>query len=128
MTIRPCLVAVLALATLSACESGVEKHAGASTAAAGTAPAALGLTETQLLEADLVAADGTELGDVEQVRRSASGTVESLLVEIENSDPDRYVLVPLKGLRTRVDGDYTDLETTMTAANLTAMPDATQPR
>lgn len=136
MTIRTCLVAALALATLSACESAAEKQADAtedrierqadaSAAAAGTAPAALGLTETQLLEADLVAADGTDLGDVEQVRRSASGTVESLLVEIENSDPDRYVLVPLKGLRTRVDGDDTDLETTMTAADLTAMPDAT---
>lgn len=129
----------LSLVGLTACESAaereadatedrVEQQADASAAAAGSAAAALGLTETQLLEADLVDADGTDLGDVEQVRRSASGTVESLLVAIENSDPDRYVLVPLNGLRTRVDGDDTDLETTMTAADLTAMPDATQTR
>lgn len=128
MTIRTGLVAVLALATLSACESAAEKHADASTTTARTAPAALGLSEAQLLEADLVTADGTELGDVEQVRRSASGTVESLLIEIENSDPERYVLVPLNGLRTRVDGDDTDLQTTLTTADLMAMPDATQPR
>lgn len=135
----PVIAAVISLAALSACESAAEKQADAtedrieqqadnSAAPAGATPAALGLTETQLLEADLVAADGTDLGDVEQVRRSAGGAVESLLVEIENSEPDRYVLVPLNGLRTRVDGDDTDLETTMSAADLAAMPDAAQTR
>lgn len=120
---------------LAACESEAEKQADAaedrieqqaetSAAAAGDALAALGLTERQLLDADLVTADGTNLGDVEQVRRGAGGAVESLLVEIENSDPDRYVLVPLTGLTTRVSGNDTDLQTTMTAQDLAAMPDA----
>lgn len=135
MRAAPTFVAVLALAALAGCESAaereadvtedrIEQQADASAAAAGTAPAALGLTETQLLEADLVTADGTDLGDVEQVRRNAVGTVEGLLVEVENSDPDRYVMVPLDGLTTRVDGDDTDLQTSMTAADLAAMPDA----
>ena len=126
---------MLALA-LAACESEAEREADAtedriehradaSAAAAGGAIAALGLTETQLLDADLVAADGTDLGDVEQVRRDASGAVSGLLVEVEDSNPDRYVVVPLTGLTTVVRGDDTDLQATMTAADLAALPDAT---
>src|SRR5690606_22800573 len=94
-----------ALAALAACDSQaereadrvedqVEQQAEASAVAAGNAVAALGLTEAQLLEADLVAADGTDLGDVEQVRRDSAGAVEGLLVEVEDSNPDRYVVVP----------------------------------
>lgn len=105
-------------------EDQVETQAEASAAAAGTAVAALGLTEAQLLDADLVDATGKDLGDVEQIRRSADRAVESFLVEVEDSDPDRYVLVPLTGLTTRVDGDDTDLQTSMTAADIAAMPDA----
>ena len=107
-----------------ATEDGIEQQADASAAAAGGAIAALGLTETQLLDADLVAADGTDLGDVEQVRRDASGAVSGLLVEVEDSNPDRYVVVPLTGLTTVVRGDDTDLQATMTAADLAALPDA----
>ena len=90
----------------------------------GSAVAALGLTEAQLIEADLVTADGTDLGDVEQVRRGADGMVEGLLVSIEDSDPDRYVVVPLAGLTTRLRGGDTDLQTTMIAQDLAALPDA----
>jgi hypothetical protein len=86
--------------------------------------AALGLTETELLDADLVTADGTDLGDVEQVRRATDGTVEGVLVSIEDSDPERIVLVTLDGLTSRPEGDDTDLQTTMTAEELAALPDA----
>lgn len=125
----------LALAALAACDSQaereeeavedrVEEQAEASAVAANGAIAALGLTEARLLEADLVTADGTDLGDVEQVRRNSSGTVDGLLIEVEDSDPDRYVVVPLDGLTTRTDGDDVDIQTTMTAADIAALPDA----
>ncbi|TCJ39768.1 PRC-barrel domain containing protein [Parafrankia sp. BMG5.11] len=107
-----------------ATEDRIEQQAEASAAASGDAVAALGLTERQLLDADLVTADGTELGDVEQVRRGAGGAVEGLLVEIEDSNPDRYVVVPLTGLTTRVAGADKDLQTKMTAAQIGALPDA----
>ncbi|WP_374408194.1 PRC-barrel domain containing protein [Pelagerythrobacter sp.] len=125
----------LALAALAACESQAEREADAledqvemqaeaSAVAAGGAIAALGLTEAQLLEADLVTATGADLGDVQQIRRSSSGTVDGLLVEIEDSNPDRYVMVPLDGLATQPDGDDIDIQTAMTAAELAALPDA----
>lgn len=124
-----------AVALLSACQSNaeqqadavedrIETQADASAAEAGAAPALLGLTERQLLDADLVAADGSDLGDIEQIRRGTNGAVDGLLVEIEDSNPDRYVVVPVIGLKTRVDGDDTDVETNMTAADLAAPPDA----
>ena len=128
----PMLALALALAACDseaereadATEDRIEQQADASAAVAGGAIAALGLTETQLLDADLVAADGTDLGDVEQVRRDASGAVSGLLVEVEDSNPDRYVVVPLTGLTTVARGDDTDLQATMTAADLAALPDA----
>lgn len=124
-----------ALAALAACDSQAEREADrvedqveqqteASAVAAGNAVAALGLTEAQLLEADLVAADGTDLGDVEQVRRDSAGAVEGLLVEVEDSNPDRYVVVPIDGLTPKTMGDDVDLSTTMTAAQLADLPDA----
>lgn len=125
----------LAVAALAACDSQAEREADraedqleqeaeASAVAAGNTVAALGLTEAQLLDADLVAADGADLGDVEQVRRDSSGMVEGLLVEVEDSNPDRYVVVPIDGLTRTSTGDDVDLSTTMTAAELAGLPDA----
>jgi hypothetical protein len=125
----------LALAALTACESKAERQADAaqdrveqqaeqSAAAAGDAIAALGLTERQLLDADLVTATGIELGDVEQVRRDSAGAVTGFLVEIEDSDPDRFVVVPMTGLTVRTIGDDRDLQTSMTAQDLAKLPDA----
>jgi hypothetical protein len=108
-----------------ATEDRIEQQAQTSAAAAGSAIAALGLSEAQLLDADLVTASGADLGDVEQVRRGASGAVDGLLIEIEDSNPDRYVMIPLDGLTTRPDGDDIDVQTTMTAQELAALPDAT---
>lgn len=125
----------LTLATLAACESEAEQKADTvedriemqaeqSAAASGDTVVALGLTERQLLDADLVAQDGSELGDVEQVRRDASGTATELLIEIEDSSPDRYVIVPLDKLTARGEGNNADLQTSMAARDLAAMPDA----
>ncbi|MEH6792168.1 PRC-barrel domain containing protein [Parasphingorhabdus sp.] len=133
-------IAILALSAfaLAACESEAERQADAtedrleqqaaqSATAAGDEIAALGLTERQLLDADLVAADGSELGDVEQVRRDASGAVTALLVEVEDSEPDRYVEIPLTGLTVTQGGGLSDadVQTSMTAQDLAALPDAT---
>lgn len=125
----------LAVAALSACDSQaereadqaedrIEQQADASAVAAGNTVAALGLTEGQLLEADLVGVDGTDLGDVEQVRRDAAGTVEGLLVEVEDSNPDRYVVIPIDGLTPQTVGDDIDLSTAMTAVEIKTLPDA----
>lgn len=137
MTRTPFALVSIAAMALAACDSRAEEQADAtedrieqqadrSAAATGDQIAALGLTERQLLDADLVAADGRELGDVEQVRRDTSGAVTALLVEIEDSEPDRYVEIPLTGLTVVNDGvlDDSDLQTTMTAQDLAAMPDA----
>ena len=106
-------------------EDTMEQQAEASAAAAGAEVAALGLTEAQLLEADLVGLDGSDLGDVEQVRRDPQGVANALVVEVEDSDPDRFVLVPIHGLTVRVDGDDTDLQTGMNAADVAGLPEAT---
>jgi hypothetical protein len=130
----PLAPAALLLA-LGACQSEAEREAermedtmeqqADASAAAGSEIAALGLTEAQLLEADLVGLDGSDLGDVEQVRRDPQGVANALVVEVEDSDPDRFVLVPIHGLTTRVDGDDTDLQTGMNAADVAGLPEAT---
>ena len=133
----PFAIVPLAALALAACETEaeqqadmtedrIEQQAEQSAAAAGDQIAALGLTERQLLDADLVAMDGTELGDVEQIRRDGAGAVTGLLIEIEDSEPDRYVEVPLEGLSVTEGGILSDanLQTEMTAQDLAAMPDA----
>lgn len=130
------LIAFACTATLlSACGDGpddaaedrVEDAAEASAAAAGPVEAALGLTEAQLIDAELIGANDVELGDVQSVLRAGDGSVDRLLVEIEDSDPDRFVEVPVAGLAPVTHGDDTDLSTTMTAADLAALPEATLP-
>jgi hypothetical protein len=127
------IAAATGLATLTACSDaqGDDQREGQAEASAttqsGSAVAALGLTEQQLLDADLIDASGTELGEVETVLRNAGGEVDHLIVEVEGPDPDRYVEVPITGLTTRVQGDDTDLVTTMTSADLGALPATTLP-
>lgn len=102
----------------------IEEQAEASAEGGGSAIVALGLTEAELIDADLVTMDGVELGEVEQVRRNTAGDVQALVVEIEDSNPDRFVLVPMSSLAARSDGTDTDIETSMTAEELAALPDA----
>src|SRR3546814_15541297 len=80
---HPFILATWAAALLAACndkneaaEDKLERAAETSATVAGPLPAALGLSEAQLLEADLVGADGKELGDVAQVLRDADDKVE----------------------------------------------------
>ena len=47
-----------------------------------------------------------------------------LLIEIEDSNPDRFVAVPVAGLTTVAAGDDTDLATSMSREQLAALPDA----
>ncbi|MBW8296395.1 PRC-barrel domain containing protein [Sphingopyxis sp.] len=131
---RSLLVLALSTACLSACadkneaaEDQLEKAAETSARVAGSLPAALGLSEAQLLDADLVDARGTELGDIAQILRGPDDKVDRLLVEIEDSNPDRYVHVPITGLKTRVRGKDTDLVTTMTKVEIAALPEVKLP-
>ena len=106
-------------------EEQMEAQAEQSAAEAGNEEAALGMTEAQLIDAELVDADGNELGDIEQVSRNAMGTVDGLVVELEGTD--RYVLVPMKDLVAQSSNDDTDVRTTQTAKQLAALPDAKMP-
>ena len=128
------LAPVLLLA-LGACESQAERDAEraeemmeqdaeANAVAAGDEIAALGLTEAQLLDADLVGMDGTDIGDVERLHSSETGEVIALVVEVEGSDPDRWVLVPLHGLTVLVNGDDHKLQTGMGAEDVAGLPEA----
>ena len=125
-----CVAALLAGcndSTNDIAEERVENAAEASAVAAGPAVVALGLSEAQLIEADLLGIDGVELGDVTSLLRDAGGTVDRLLVEVEDSNPDRFVEVPVQGLTVLKRGDDTDLVSTMTAAQVAALPDADLP-
>jgi hypothetical protein len=131
--VKNLLTALACTTLLAACggdandvaEDQVEDQAEASAAAAGPSIAALGLTEAQLLEADLVGTDNVDLGDVTRLNRAADGSVESLLIEIEDSNPDRYVSVPIAGLTTVTRGDDIDLATTMSRDQIQALPEVT---
>lgn len=110
-----------------AAEDKLERAAETSATVAGPLPAALGLSEAQLLNADVVDGDGKELGDVAQVLRGPDGKVDRLLVEIEDSNPDRYVHVPVLGLKPIASGNDTDLATTMTMTEMKSLPEVFLP-
>ena len=76
---HPFILATCAAALLAACndkneaaEDKLERAAETSATVAGPLPAALGLSEAQLLEADIVGADGKELGDVASAKEQLS--------------------------------------------------------
>lgn len=131
--LRFLVLATYSAAVLAACdkneaaEDKLERAAETSATVAGPLPAALGLSEAQLLDADLVGADGKELGDVSQVLRDADDKVDRLLVELDGIGPDRYVHVPVQGLKVVVRGTDTDLATSMTKADLMALPEVKLP-
>ena len=116
---------------LSACndqedqvEDRIEEQAEQSAQESGDTPVALGLTERQLLDAEILAADGTELGDVEAVTKDADGNATDLLIEVEDSDPDRYVTIPIEGLTVTTRDNDTDLSSEMTMEDIGSLPDA----
>lgn len=117
--------AALAAATiaLTAC-SGQARDAELTAGNEGE-PVALGLTLYQLSDADLISADGVELGEVERIVRNDAGEIVGLIIEIEDSDPDRFVQIPLAGLvsvRTGNEADDWDLQGNMTREQLARMP------
>src|SRR3990167_1079197 len=60
-------------------------------------------------------------------QEAADDRVDRLLVELEGVGPDRYVHVPVQGLKPIVRGGDTDLETSMTKADLDALPEVKLP-
>lgn len=83
---------------------------------------AFGLTARQLEDAEIIDASGRELADVEWLVRNPAGELVSLVVEIEDSDPDLLVTLPIEGLTLVQDGDDQDLRTSMTMDQLRALP------
>ncbi|HWT42218.1 MAG TPA: PRC-barrel domain containing protein [Sphingopyxis sp.] len=126
---RILILATCSALVLAACDSKqevaedkMERAAETSATVAGPLPAALGLSEAQLLDADILGPDGKELGEVSQVLRGADDKVDRLLVELDGVGPDRYVHVPVQGLKVVVRGDDSDLQTTMAKAEFDALP------
>jgi sporulation protein YlmC with PRC-barrel domain len=120
------LAGVILVLTLAACGNAETSNEQTGTnAAVSTADAqvALGLTERQLLDADIIDANGTEIGDIEGIVRNSDGTVNQLLVEIEDTSPDRYVHMSLEGLEAVTAGNGRDVRTRMTREQLMALPE-----
>ncbi|QBX38143.1 hypothetical protein E4M02_10610 [Brevundimonas sp. S30B] len=91
----------------------------AATAATQTA-VALGMTRSQLEDADLFAADRTKLGEVESIVLNPAGEATHLVIDLENSDLD--VMVPIDQVRSiNYQGDV-DVTTDLTMAQLQALP------
>lgn len=83
---------------------------------------AFGLTTRQIEEADLVDAGGRDLGDVHRVETDASGNIDAVIIGIADTDPDRFVRVPLTRLTAVADGDEWDLRALTSRAELIALP------
>lgn len=126
------LIAVASLAALMAACSEQKKEpapaaepaATAPTPAAGLTrdePVALGLTVAQLEDADLLAVNGSDFGDVERVDVDSAGKVTGLIVA-PTGPGERWVRLPLTGLTVKADGDDHDVVTTMTWEEVKALP------
>jgi hypothetical protein len=95
--------------------------------AAGWDRVALGLREAQLIGADLLAIDNVEVGEIKGLLTGSDGRVDRLLVELDDTDPDRFVEVPVQGLTVLTRGADIDIVSTMTVAQLAALPEASPP-
>jgi hypothetical protein len=115
-----------AATTSAAIETATETPSPTSTAT-GWDRVALGLREQQLLSARLLGIDGGELGAIKGLLTGADGRVDRLLVDVEKSDPARFVAVPVQGLTVLTRGARIDVVSTMTVAQLAALPDVPAP-
>lgn len=88
-----------------------------------SAALAFGMTRQQLEDADLMSAQMTDLGDVDTLVLDASGRLTHVVIELEGPG-DRKVALPIADVSSvaRGNGDIKDLSTTLTAAQLAAMP------
>ncbi len=116
---------------LVGCGNNDAARADSAAAANSSAPAAaqqptiaLGLTREQLEDADILDATGREIAEVEQVVMDSSGKVTGLLVEIDDTDPDRNVTIPLDGLVVVEQGHDRNLRGPLTRDQLLAKPEA----
>ncbi len=89
---------------------------------------AFGMSRQQLEDADLIAADNTDLGDVEVLVLDASGKLTHLVVKLDGPG-DVKVQVPVDQVRSlaRNNGADKDLTTDLTAQQLAALPRWTPP-
>ena len=127
------LIAVASLAVLLAACSEQKKEPAPPAEPAAVAPApsvasptrdepmALGLTVAQLEDADLLAVNGSDLGDVERVDVDSAGKVTGLIIA-PTGPGERWVRLPLTGLTIKKDGDDHDVVTTMTWEEVKALP------
>ena len=96
-------------------------------AATQTAALAFGMTRQQLEDSDLMSLNNTDLGDVDTLVLDASGTLTHVIVELEAGDLKKQVPLSALGVGTQTDGSSVDLTTSLTAAQLSALPDWTPP-
>lgn len=90
-------------------------------AAVTGAAVAMGMTREQLEDADLLAMDRTDLGDVETIVLDAAGQVTHLVIDLDGFDPD--VTLPIGDVTSiRHGNDDVDLQTSLTVAQLRALP------
>lgn len=106
--------AVTAPAPMAATPAAVPSASGPGTA--------FGLTTRQLEDADLIDTTGRDLGDVERVETDASGEVVAVIVEVDDTSPDRFVRMPITRLTAVADGDDWDLRAATSREELMALP------
>ena len=87
------------------------------------------LTTAQLEDADLLDANGREIGEVERVLNGADGKIRGFIVEIDQRDPtpDKHVEISLKGLKAvpdRGDAGEFNIQSDQTKDALLALPAA----
>lgn len=85
-----------------------------------------GWTYDSLEDADVVAEDGRELGEVEAILADATGLVMAVAVELEDAD-DRMVVFPLTGADTVGTDDDRDIRTSLSPQALAALPEWRRP-
>lgn len=83
---------------------------------------AFGLTTNQIENADLVDVTGKDLGDIHRVETDASGNIDAVIIEIADTDPDRFVRLPLTRFTAVADGDDWNLRAATSRAELIALP------
>lgn len=93
-----------------------------------TAALAFGMTRKELEDADLVSANFTDLGDIETLVLDASGALTQVVVELEGPG-DRKVALPIADISpiAHANGTEKNLTTTLSAAQLAALPEWTPP-
>jgi hypothetical protein len=93
-----------------------------------TAALAFGMTRKELEDADLVSANFTDLGDIETLVLDASGALTQVVVELEGPG-DRKVALPIADISpiAHASGTEKNLTTTLSAAQLAALPEWTPP-